>query len=149
MTYWLTLFNPTTWEEFLDAGATVSGFPDSRWKTVQQIQPGDISLAYLSGKSCWIAALEVTSEPYQAHTSIWRQAIFPCRVNVQPITVLSPGDGIPALTLAPKLTIFDNLKHPNWGLVVRSAPRKIPDPDGKLIQQAILEQATSRSLGSL
>jgi hypothetical protein len=55
MTYWLTLFNPTTWEEFLDAGATVSGFPDSRWKTVQQIQPGDISLAYLSGKSCWIA----------------------------------------------------------------------------------------------
>jgi predicted RNA-binding protein len=141
MTYWLTLFNPTTWQEFLNAGAAVSGFPETRWKTVQQIQPGDILLAYLSGKSCWIATLEVTSEPYQATTPIWEQAIFPCRVKVKVLAALRLDDGIPMLDLAPKLTLFENLKHPNWGLVVRSAPKKLPDVDGCLIQQAILKQA--------
>lgn len=143
MAYWLTLFNPTTWQEFLDAGATVSGFPDTRWKTVQQIQSGDILFAYLSGKSRWIATFEVISEPYQATTPIWKQATFPCRVNIKALTTLPVDDGIPMLDLASKLTIFDNLKHPNWGLVVRSAPKKLPEPDGKLIQQAILEKANA------
>jgi hypothetical protein len=30
-TYWLDLFTGTTWQEFLDAGAKVSGFRDRRW----------------------------------------------------------------------------------------------------------------------
>jgi predicted RNA-binding protein len=110
---------------------------------VQQIQPGDILLAYLSGKSRWIAAFEVTSEPYQTTTPIWKQATFPCRVNVKTLTTLPTDSGIPMLDLAPKLTLFEHLKHPNWGLIVRSAPKKLPDPDGKLIQQAILEQASA------
>ncbi|OUC11892.1 MAG: hypothetical protein B0A82_25640 [Alkalinema sp. CACIAM 70d] len=33
----LTLFNLTTWQKFLNAGATVAGFPKTRWETMQQI----------------------------------------------------------------------------------------------------------------
>ncbi len=36
--YWLDLFTGTTWQEFLDAGADVPGFRESRWKTVQKIK---------------------------------------------------------------------------------------------------------------
>jgi hypothetical protein len=38
-TYWLDLFTPTTWQEFLSAGATVSGFRESRWNTLQKVRP--------------------------------------------------------------------------------------------------------------
>jgi hypothetical protein len=47
--YWLDLFTGTTWKDFhVDAGAQVSGFRDSRWKTVQQIRPGDYLLCHLT-----------------------------------------------------------------------------------------------------
>jgi len=49
--YWLDLFTGTTWKEFREAGASVSGFRASRWKTVQKIQPGDMLLCYLTGVS--------------------------------------------------------------------------------------------------
>lgn len=36
--YWLDLFSGTTWKEFLDAGGKVSGFRESRRKTVQKMR---------------------------------------------------------------------------------------------------------------
>jgi hypothetical protein len=58
--YWLDLFTYQTWNEFLTAGGQVSGFRQSRWRTVQQMQAGDILLCYLTGISRWIGLLEVT-----------------------------------------------------------------------------------------
>src|SRR4029450_13486260 len=49
--YWLDLFTGTTWEEFLAAGGEVSGFRERRWKTVQQMKPGDYLLCYRTGSS--------------------------------------------------------------------------------------------------
>jgi hypothetical protein len=54
----LDLFTGTTWEEFLAAGGEVSGFRERRWKTVQQMKPGDYLLCYLTGISRWIGVLE-------------------------------------------------------------------------------------------
>jgi len=39
-TYWLDLFTGTTWQEFKDAGGTVNGFREGRWKTVQAMKIG-------------------------------------------------------------------------------------------------------------
>jgi predicted RNA-binding protein len=81
-TYWLDLFSPTTWQEFLEAGGTVSGFRESRWATVQQIKPGDYLLCYLTQISRFIGVLEVTSDPYKDNTrSIWKRRGFslPCQ----------------------------------------------------------------------
>jgi hypothetical protein len=63
--YWLDLFTGSTWQEFLDAGGGVSGFRERRWRTVQQIKPGDYLLCYLTGISRWIGLLEVTSAPFE------------------------------------------------------------------------------------
>ena len=35
-TYWLDLFTHQTWQEFLAAGANVSGFRENRWNTVEK-----------------------------------------------------------------------------------------------------------------
>jgi hypothetical protein len=40
-TYWLDLFTGKTWDEFLRAGGTVSGFRESRRRSVGQLRRGD------------------------------------------------------------------------------------------------------------
>ena len=80
-TYWLDLFSVKTWEEFVAAGARVSGFRESRWSTVQRIAVGDYLLCYLTGLSRFVAVLEVTSAPYLDRSPIWSDEEFPCRLD--------------------------------------------------------------------
>jgi len=66
MNYWIDLFTGTTWREFRDAGANVSGFRIKQAKTAKQMKNGDIFLCYLTGVMRWVGALEVvgTSSDY-------------------------------------------------------------------------------------
>lgn len=139
-TYWLCLFNKTTWQEFLDAGGNVMGFPQTRQNTVKRVKSGDYLLGYMTGISKWMVALEVTSDPYfDAETKIWKQAAFPCRVQVKPIIQIEPDSGVPALSLSKQMRLFDNLKTPHWGLLFRQAPRELHSEDGELVVNAIRE----------
>ncbi len=115
------------------------GFPETRRNIVKRIKPGDYLLGYLTGVSRWIAVLEVTSDPYFDTSRIWQGALFPCRVSVKVIGRLTPEEGIPVLSLSPQMRLFDNLKTPNWGLLVRTAPRELHPEDGELIMKAIQE----------
>jgi predicted RNA-binding protein len=81
--YWLDLFTGTTWKEFLEAGSGVSGFPESRWKTVQKMREGDYLLCYLTGLSRWVGALEVISEPFKDTSPIRKDEPFSNRVKVK------------------------------------------------------------------
>jgi len=139
-TYWLCLFNPTTWQEFLDAGGTVMGFPQTRQNTVKRIKPGDYLLGYMTGISKWVAVLEVTSEPYDdIKNTIWKQALFPCRVEVKPVVHADPEAGVHALSVSKQMRLFDKLKTPHWGLLFRIAPRELHPQDGELLINAIRE----------
>ena len=60
MSYWLDLFTGTTWREFREAGANVSGFRPRQLRTAKRMQPGDIFLCYLTGVMRWVGALEIT-----------------------------------------------------------------------------------------
>jgi hypothetical protein len=55
MNYWLDLFTGTTWHEFLQAGANISGFRERQRETARRVQPGDILLCYLTGVMGWCA----------------------------------------------------------------------------------------------
>ena len=88
-TYWLDLFTGKTWKEFLNAGATVSGFRESRWATEKKKKSGDYLLCYLTGVSRFIGVLEVTSEPYQDRAPIWQDDVFPCRLQTNPTATLT------------------------------------------------------------
>jgi len=61
MNYWLDLFTGTTWKEFREAGATVSGFSAKRRSVAERVKTGDIFLCYLTGVMRWVGALEVTA----------------------------------------------------------------------------------------
>jgi hypothetical protein len=137
--YWLDLFTGTTWQEFLDAGAKVSGFREGRWKTVQRIKQGDYFLCYLTGVSRWIGALEVTSEPYWDESPLWREELFPCRVEVKPIVTLTPENAVPVHHLRDELSIFENLSNPNaWTGRFRGSPSLWKQADGEAVIRVLL-----------
>lgn len=142
-TYWLDLFSPTTWQEFLDAGGNVSGFRRNRWGAVQQIKPGDYLLCYLTQVSRFIGVLEVTSEPYlDDSNSIWKDAEFPCRVNVCIITTLSIETAIPIIEMKDRLSIFRYPdKSKGWSGHVRGSPTRWKRSDGEAIVEAVREAA--------
>lgn len=134
------MFTGVTWQEFLDAGSKVSGFREHRWKSVQRIQRGDYFLCYLTGVSRFIGVLEITSEPYWDETPIWKDEVFPCRVEVEPIATLAPETAVPIFELREQLTIFQNLKSPNaWTGNVRGSPAKWKPSDGEAVVYAVLE----------
>lgn len=134
------MFTGTTWQEFLDAGSTVTGFREHRWKSVQRVERGDYFLCYLTGVSRFIGVLEVTSEPYQDETPIWKNEIFPCRVKVESIATLTPETAVPIFELRDQLTIFQDLKSPNaWTGNVRGSPTRWKVSDGEAVVYAVLE----------
>ena len=138
--YWLDLFSSATWQEFLEAGANVSGFRESRWNTVRQIKPGDYLLCYMTGISRWIGILEVVSEPFKDNTQIWKEDEFPCRVRVKLLVDLTPETAVPIFELRGQLSIFENASSPvAWTGSVRASPAKWTVPDGEVIVRAIQE----------
>lgn len=83
--YWLDLFTGLTWDEFRKARSFISGFRESRWKTLQRIAIGYYFLCYLTGVSRFIGILEVTGEPFKKHDrTIWTDDDFPCRLQSRP-----------------------------------------------------------------
>jgi hypothetical protein len=93
MGYWLDLFTGTTWKEFRDAGARVSGFSAARRNVSQRVKQGDVLLCYLTGVMRWVGALEV-GEVSTDTTRIWKDQEFPVRFNVKPLIMLEPEHGV-------------------------------------------------------
>jgi predicted RNA-binding protein len=138
--YWLDLFTGTTWQEFLNAGAQISGFRESRWSTVQQIKSGDYLICYLTGISRWIGILEVISEPFKDETPIWRDEVFPCRVRVKLLVGLTPEIEVPIVELRDQLSIFENTSSPvSWTGHLRGSPTRWKVSDGMIVVHAIQE----------
>lgn len=138
--YWLDLFTGTTWQEFLDAGAQISGFRESRWSIVQQIKPGDYLICYLTGISRWIGVLEVVSESFKDETQIWKDEVFPCRVRVKLLVGLTPETAVPIIELRDQLSIFENVSSPvSWTGHLRGSPTKWKVSDGTIVVHAIQE----------
>jgi hypothetical protein len=140
--YWLDLFTGKTWDEFLAAGGTVSGFRETRCATVFRMKQGDYLLCYLTGISRWIGVLEVTGEPFKSTDRIWNDEVFPCRVPVRVISALKPETAVPVLDMRETLSVFLGLKNPNlWSGAFRGSPAQWKPKDGEAIVAALADAA--------
>jgi hypothetical protein len=143
--YWLDLFTYETWQEFLAAGGDVSGFRQAKWKTVQQIKPGDFLMCYLTGVSRFIGVLQVESQAFQDTKLIWGREPFPARVRVRIVVQLTPETAVPVLELREVLSIFrgDQESRGYWTGFVRSSPSKWKETDGEAVVKAIQAAKTN------
>lgn len=140
--YWIDLFTWKTWQEFLKAGGTISGFREKRWSTVQKIKLGDYFLCYLTGLSRFIGILEVTGKPFMDHTPIWGEAVFPARLPVQVVLSLPPEHAVPVAMLSSNLSYFQDMKSPySWSGHFRGSPTEERPQDAEIIIHALQEAA--------
>ena len=138
--YWLDLFTGVTWKEFLQAGADISGFRESRWKLAQQIRKGDYLLCYITGISRFIGILEVVEEAFRDNSRIWSDEILPCRLRVKPIIELNFQTAVPVFEFKENLSCFQGLKNPNaWTGYFRGSPVKWKESDGKVVVAGLME----------
>jgi hypothetical protein len=138
--YWLDLFTGKTWEEFLDAGAQISGFRESRWTICQKVKPGDYLLCYITGISRFIGIIEITSSVFRDDSSIWADDVFPVRFRVKLVCQLTFETAVPVYELKNKLSFFENMNSPTgWTGRFRGSPSKWSKTDGKAVYQAILD----------
>lgn len=138
MNYWLDLFTGTTWKEFRDSGATVSGFRERMRRCLDQVEPGDILLCYLTGVMRWVGALEVVG-PSKDSRRIWKDAEFPVRFTVKPLILLDVEHGIPMKDFEGKLDFYAGPEHRGkFKGFVRQSPNRFRVPqDGDLILQKL------------
>ncbi len=140
--YWLSLFTSATWQEFLAAGGTISGFPQSRHEIAKQVQADDILLCYLASAMRWVGALQVIG-PSQDTRPIWREADFPVRLEVSPLVTLEPEQGLPMDNLEGKVTFYTGPKDAGkFKKLLRSSLSRLQQPeDGRLILKLLQEAA--------
>lgn len=91
-------------------------------------------MCYLTGVMRWVGALEVLG-PSEDKSRIWKDAEFPIRVNVKPLVMLSPMNGVPMSELEGKVDFFET-QHDRGKFkgFVRGSPRVFKKKeDGELI----------------
>jgi len=140
MNYWLDLFTGTTWQEFKDAGANVSGFRAKQVKSAKKMKPGDIFLCYLTGVMRWVGALEII-RPSSDNRPIWKGQDFPVRFDVRAMVILEPEHGVPMEQLESRVKFYQGPKDKGkFRGFVRASLRQFEDPkDGELILSLLRE----------
>jgi hypothetical protein len=136
--YWLNLFTGKTWEEFLQQGATITGFRETRKKTAENVKPGDFFLCYITGISRFVGVLEIKSNMFIDHTPIWEGEDFPVRFTVKLNYKLEPETAVPVLSMKDQLSFFQDKKSPSaWTGFFRGSPAEFNQEDAEIIIEAI------------
>lgn len=140
MNYWLDLFTGTTWREFREAGASVSGFSAKRRSVAERVQKGDVLLCYLTGVMRWVGALEVGDRSTDTRR-IWKDQEFPVRFYVKPLIMLEAEHGVPMEQLEGRVSFFATAKDKGkFRGFVRGSPNLFKDSkDAELILSLIRE----------
>jgi hypothetical protein len=133
MAYWLDLFTGTTWREFREAGANISGFRGRQAAIAKRVQSGDIFLCYLTGVMRWVGALELEGRTSDMR-KIWKEEDFPTRFAVKPLITLEPENGVPMQELEGRVKFYAGPKdRGKFKGIVRSSLNPIYEKDGELI----------------
>jgi hypothetical protein len=144
MNYWLDLFTGTTWNEFRQAGARITGFRSTTKGISKQVKPGDIFACYLTGIMRWVGALEVLGMSLD-RTRIWQFDDFPVRFEVRPLVILDPEHGVPMADLEGKVAFFSGPKdRGKFNGFVRRSPNRFRRPEDGALVLDLLRRAESQ-----
>lgn len=139
--YWVTIFNGSTWQEFLSSGGAVSGNTRRNWNKVKKIAPGDWLLCYVTGVSRWIGILEVTGKPYLSEEPLYSLDAYPARLPVKVLVALEPEHAIPVTLLRDRLSYFQTEAPNAWKWHFRSSPMLESREDAEVVVAALQSAA--------
>jgi HNH endonuclease/EVE domain-containing protein len=141
MTYWLGIDAPAVWEEVKQKHDFRSphplAFPKRREKSVRKMQVGDRIINYMKEKHVFFAVWEITKERF-FDPQIYAGQEFPECVEVKPIVLVEPDEGIPFDEIKNRLKRFQKIPNKkNWGGIVRQSATVWDEQDGETILKAL------------
>ena len=135
------VFTEDTWRAFVAAGGRVTAFSASQRAAAFTVEPGDQLLCYLRRKFVWVGALRAVSKAYESSEAIWGLPGFPLRVNVEPVWLLQPTNGVAIDELAGQLSFYPAKGAPNWGSHLQGSPRRMLASDARVTWSAVESRA--------
>ena len=154
MNYLLDLFTPATWQAFIEAGSTVTGFRQRhRRLAAERVREGDIFLCYLTRLSRWCGMLRVTSALYEDTSPLLGESDpyvhFPIRFKVDPLVVLEPELAVPIRSdhVWNGLSITKQYPpdYPYWTGFFRGSLNSFTDGDGEFLVELLKDQQAART----
>src|SRR5688572_21128600 len=119
MKYWMAIFNPDTWREFVAMSDKVCAFADNPTRRFPAISINDRIVCYVAKAYTWAGLLTVTGERYRAS-----QEVYPNRIPVRPeVVIADPAQGVPMSKMEGKLSFFPaGGSAKTWAPHVRISP---------------------------
>ncbi len=140
MKYWMAIYNPDTWREFVAMPDKVCAFTENRTRRFPVISIGDKVVCYVARAFTWSGLLTVTGELYRASG-----VAYPLRVPVKAdVLVGDPSLGLPMSKMEGRLSFFPMGGGPKvWAPHVRISPRVMHIPDAEALAEALRQYANS------
>lgn len=108
---------------------------------LEQMAPGDLVFAYLSGSKVLAGMFEVVSPPFEDTTPLVRRGHFPHRVRVHPVVTLSEEAWVAAEAFHDKLEVTQG--YPDFRAVVQQVIHPLPPLDAKVLEFLLRTRASS------
>lgn len=143
--YFLALFSPQSWIEFLNNGAAVYGTTKNKLNRAKKIHDKDFFICYISKQSVFSGVLRVNGEVYYDDSEYWTGGIFPVRFQVQPEYIVSPENAVQISDVKNNLKIFATLKRDsNWAGFFINAFNEFPKEDALHIINTLAKKSQSK-----
>lgn len=139
--YYMIVTNEIDYEWDIDNQFVCAGFPERNKKSLQQMEPGDKIIYYVTKHSKFMAITEVVGEYFYSEQPIWDDPydLWPHRINTKPIVFIeSCDDGVFIKDIWDNLNFIKN--KIKWGSQVQGSFRKLSENDYNVIYEAIMEK---------
>ena len=143
MAYYLDLFSPATYEDFVNSHSNVSGFRERYVNQASKVKLGDKLICYMTGLSRWIGILEVTSEFFKDTEARpgFQDDPYIIKFRVNPLVLLPKEKGIPIKDDRVWNNLSFTKEHDKssscWTGKFRSTLNVIEDSDGEFLESLL------------
>lgn len=139
--YYMIITNRYDYECDIKNGFSCAGFPARNAKSARNMKPGDKLIFYVTKKSVFMAAVEVSGTYFYSQEQIWADPfdLWCHRVKTEPITYIEDvKDGVYIKDIWDNLELIKN--KGKWGSQVQGSFRQISEHDYNVIFDAISER---------
>jgi hypothetical protein len=145
MSSWMVVGSPDNFGRTRELGFSVQGFKSrQRRKVLEQMQPGDNLVYYVSKAQAFGATATIQSDGYEDHELIWQSKPgedYPWRVKISPDVVLDESEWIPSDAIGPGLEYVKKWPAEHWKLAFQGNLHLIPDGDFEALRAAMTSAA--------
>jgi hypothetical protein len=142
MPNWILVSSPENFATSRERGFELAGMKSRHRRKWERVRPGDRVFFYLTGAKAIAGMARVAGEPFEDHDLIWQSKgkpheDYPWRFPITPVTILDPGDELPAEPLARELEHARRWPAENWTLAFQGNVHEISESDADLLERAL------------